>query len=194
MTLSKNLPAFVATGLAVDGSGNICVMAFPYLSGFPLENNLAPCVANTVSSSLAALTVLDPSGRILQSTYVPGVRQSPVAIAALSVLSDSAVYLVGMPGSTYVPTQQLAGSSGGLLTLTRLSVTAQTPTQLACIGNAASYDGTAMSPGEMVSLFGFGLGPANGTEPQVNGHTGFPTELANVRVTFNGTPGPLLYV
>jgi uncharacterized protein (TIGR03437 family) len=66
--------------------------------------------------------------------------------------------------------------------------------QLACVGNAANYDNTAISGGELVSLFGQGLGPVTGAQPKVSMQTGFPTKLAGVRVTFNGTPGPLLYV
>jgi len=45
-----------------------------------------------------------------------------------------------------------------------------------------------------VSLFGSGLGPASGTMPQLDLKTGFPKKLANVEVTFDGAPAPLLYV
>jgi uncharacterized protein (TIGR03437 family) len=81
------------------------------------------------------------------------------------------------------------------LFLTGLSQNPNAPVvQLACTANAASDDSTAMSGGEIVSLFGQGLGPAAGAQPQVNGEAGFPDQLAGVQVTFNGTPGPLLYV
>jgi len=52
----------------------------------------------------------------------------------------------------------------------------------------------AISPGQIMSLFGGGLGPATGTGPPVTIKSGFPTQLANVEVTFNGIPGALLYV
>jgi len=74
----------------------------------------------------------------------------------------------------------------------------QTPgavtTPLACVGNAASYDSSSISPGELVRLFGDGLGPSTGTQPQVSMASGFPAELAGVRVTVNGIAAPLLYV
>ena len=65
---------------------------------------------------------------------------------------------------------------------------------LACLGNAASYDSTGIAGGELVSLFGQGLGPANGAGPEVDAQTGFPKQLNGVEVTFNGAAGPLLYV
>jgi uncharacterized protein (TIGR03437 family) len=64
--------------------------------------------------------------------------------------------------------------------------------QLACEANAASYDGSAISGGEIVSLFGQGLGPAAGVGAQVSGME-FPKQLGGVQVTFNGIPGALLY-
>jgi hypothetical protein len=91
---------------------------------------------------------------------------------------DSMAYLVGTLDPAYTPTQQLAGSSGGLVSLTSLSQNSKAqPVQLACAGNAASYTNTSgggIAGGEIVSLFGAGLGPAAGTQPQVSVQTGFP--------------------
>jgi len=38
------------------------------------------------------------------------------------------------------------------------------------------------------------MGPDAGVEPSIDVTKGFPTEVANVQATFNGTPGPLFYV
>jgi len=192
---SKALPASSPAGLAVDGAGNT-YLAVNAGANFPLLNSIAPCAP----SGTAALAVLDGNGNLLQSTYIAGSAggvYSPVPVyeAALGVRPDSTVYWVGPPGPTYTATRQLAGSPGGSLFLTGLSQDPNAPVvQLACTANAASDDSTAMSGGEIVSLFGQGLGPAAGTQPQVNRETGFPDQLAGVQVTFNGTPGPLLYV
>ncbi len=43
-------------------------------------------------------------------------------------------------------------------------------------------------------MFGQGLGPASGVQPQINLTTGFPDQLPGVQLTFNGAPAPLLYV
>lgn len=61
--------------------------------------------------------------------------------------------------------------------------------------NAASFSsGTLMvSPGEIVSLTGFGIGPDAGVSAQAtDGH--LPSTLGGVQVSFNGIPAPLLYV
>jgi uncharacterized protein (TIGR03437 family) len=68
------------------------------------------------------------------------------------------------------------------------------PVGLACMGNAASFDAAAVAPGEIVSLFGQGLGPQEGTQPEVTIKSGFPSQVAGVQVTFDATPAPLIYV
>jgi uncharacterized protein (TIGR03437 family) len=102
---------------------------------------------------------------------------------------------VGANSTVDVLDVALTTTHGDSPALIQFSPNLTAPTvQLACVGNAASYDSTAISGGELVSLFGQGLGPATGTQPTVGPETAFPSELAGVQVTFNGTPGPLLYV
>jgi uncharacterized protein (TIGR03437 family) len=50
-----------------------------------------------------------------------------------------------------------------------------------------------IAPGEIVTIFGVGLGPANlvVNQPQANGYYG--TQLGGTTVTFNGTAAPLIY-
>ncbi len=186
VAFSKMLPASPPAGLAVDAAGNT-YFAVIANGNYPPMNSLATC--ETAPS--AALSVLDGNGTVLQSTYIPGSSASQ----AFALGPDSAVYLVAVPDASFAPTQQLTGSSGGFLSLTKLSQNPGAPVvQLACAGNAASYDSAGISGGEIVSLFGQGLGPANGTQPRVDPHVGVPNQLAGVQVTFNDMPGPLLYV
>jgi len=65
---------------------------------------------------------------------------------------------------------------------------------LACIGNAASYSAGSVVPGELVSLFGNGLGPLTGVQLSASQQTPFPTQAAGVQVTFDGKPAPLTWV
>jgi uncharacterized protein (TIGR03437 family) len=194
MLFSKAIPASFPLGLAVNAAGDT-YFAVNARANFPVLNSLAQCDPGGNN----ALIVLDTSGNILQATHIAGSASEvyPVSqpLLTLAIGADSTVYAVGLPSPGYTPTRELTGVSGGMLFLTTLSQNPNAPVvQLACVANAASYDGTAMSGGEIVSLFGQGLGPASGTEPQVNMETGFPKQLAGVQVTFNGTPGPLLYV
>jgi uncharacterized protein (TIGR03437 family) len=82
--------------------------------------------------------------------------------------------------------------------LSNLSSTASNspaPTySLACAGSAASLAIGSISPGELVTLFGNGLGPQQGVQAYVAAPNLYPTRMANVQVTFDGTPAPLLWV
>jgi uncharacterized protein (TIGR03437 family) len=62
-----------------------------------------------------------------------------------------------------------------------------------CPVNAASFAPPAV-PGEVISLFGYGLGPQAGVSAEPDSSGRFPTSLAGVQVKINGAPAPLLYV
>src|ERR1039457_5778718 len=66
--------------------------------------------------------------------------------------------------------------------------------QRACLVNGASFGAEAVAPGEIVALFGNGLGPQQGVQTQATLQSPFPTNVANVEVTFDGKPAPLLWV
>jgi uncharacterized protein (TIGR03437 family) len=52
----------------------------------------------------------------------------------------------------------------------------------------------AIAPGELVALFGNGLGPQQGVQTQATQQSPYPTQAANVEVTLDGLPAPLLWV
>lgn len=62
------------------------------------------------------------------------------------------------------------------------------------VANAASYDGSVIAPGEMVVIFGSGLGPTNPVSLQLDASGRVSSSLAGVLVTFNGIQSPLVYV
>jgi uncharacterized protein (TIGR03437 family) len=77
-----------------------------------------------------------------------------------------------------------------LFTLTQQA----TPVQWNAIVNAASYAPGAVSPGEIVTLYGSNLGPAIPTLPQFSpDRRSLTTELAETRVLFDGTPAAMIY-
>jgi uncharacterized protein (TIGR03437 family) len=70
----------------------------------------------------------------------------------------------------------------------------QTVNAVAAIQNAASYATGAVSPGEIVVLYGAGLGPSALATSQVDSGTGLlQTTVAGTTVLFNDTPAALLY-
>jgi uncharacterized protein (TIGR03437 family) len=174
-------------GLALDAAGNAYVTGTSN-SLYPTRNSLAPC-----GSSL--LSVYAPDGSLLQTTYLPGGASS--ALVAMGGL-NSTVFVVAPASAGAVPTEAglfPAVDSGSTL-LWRLSPNANAQTfPLACLGNAASLDSTRpVAPGEIVTLYGSGLGPAQGVETQATLQTPYPTQAAGVVVTFDGTPAPLMWV
>jgi uncharacterized protein (TIGR03437 family) len=89
-----------------------------------------------------------------------------------------------------------AGSTPARVAVT-LTVTAPFPT-ITLVENAASLaSGPAgmVSPGEIVTLFGTGLGPTAPLQTAIDPTTQkVATTLGNVQVLFNGYPAPLTYV
>jgi uncharacterized protein (TIGR03437 family) len=51
-----------------------------------------------------------------------------------------------------------------------------------------------VAPGEVISIFGFDLGPASGVGLQVDGSGRVTTDLGGTRVLFDDVPAPLVYV
>ena len=90
-----------------------------------------------------------------------------------------------------------AGTTGGIF-LSNLSSTASNspaPTySLACAGSSASLAIGSVSAGEVVTLFGNGLGPQQGVQAHIAPPSSNPTRMADAQVTFDGTPAPLLWV
>jgi uncharacterized protein (TIGR03437 family) len=76
-------------------------------------------------------------------------------------------------------------------TITQLAPAAP-PVVLASVGNAADYSTNAVSPGEIVALFGSGMGPAKIVTLQVSGGT-VTNSLAGTQVLFDGVAAPLIY-
>ena len=61
--------------------------------------------------------------------------------------------------------------------------------------NAATYDGTAISPVELVAVFGINLGPSPPLTMTENAQAGFvDTTLGGVSVLIDGQAAPLIYV
>jgi len=61
------------------------------------------------------------------------------------------------------------------------------------VTNAASY-GLAVAPGQMVDIWGTGLGPASGASLALDSNGMVSTAVAGVRVLFDGVLAPLVYV
>jgi uncharacterized protein (TIGR03437 family) len=75
----------------------------------------------------------------------------------------------------------------------RLLTVTGSNTSIAAITNAASNAVGDIAPGEVVVIYGSGLGPAQVVSNQFNSAGVIPSTLAGTTVYFNGSPAPLLY-
>jgi uncharacterized protein (TIGR03437 family) len=66
------------------------------------------------------------------------------------------------------------------------------PVVLSSVSNAADYSTDAVSPGEIVALFGSNMGPASIVTLQVNNGT-VTNSLAGTQVLFDGVAAPMIY-
>ena len=192
LEFSRTLPASVSASgikLAVDAEGNSYLTGSTTAANLPVRNSLSAC-----GSSSVYLTVFDPAGKVLQSTYLAGASPA-IQASAVALGPNGTVYVAGSADSSFVPTREISGVSGVGLFLMRLSSSSVPQTvSLACVGNAGSFDTGALTAGEIVSIFGQGLGPTEGVAPTVSIQDFFPMELAGIAVAFDGIPAPLLYV
>ena len=196
----KTAVAGPAVAFALDAAGNAYVAAVTNQL-YPVKNSLATCrfdPAITLTSYSQLLNVIAPDGSILQATYVPG--GDDLGSPLLAVTPNGTVLVSATAGPGFTPTQTgpfPAGTTGSMF-LSNLSSTesnSPAPTySLTCAGSSASLAIGSISPGELVTLFGNGLGPQQGVQPQVVPPNPYPTRMANVQATFDGTPAPLLWV
>jgi uncharacterized protein (TIGR03437 family) len=61
------------------------------------------------------------------------------------------------------------------------------------VQNAADFTSSAVAPGEIVAIRGYGIGPVTGQVAQPTADGGPPTSLAGVSVSFGGIAAPLFY-
>jgi uncharacterized protein (TIGR03437 family) len=78
-------------------------------------------------------------------------------------------------------------------TFSNLDLTSSPVINFQCPVNSASYT-VPIAPGEIVSIFGYGLGPETGIAAQPDSDGRYPTFFEGVEVQFNGVSLPLLYV
>ena len=197
VTLSTTVGGPSAVQFALDAAGNAYVTVVTNKL-YPVKNSLATCgfdPATAPPGYAQLLTVAAPDGSIMQTTYIPGGNNLGSPLIATG--PNSTVYVATTAGPGFTPTQAGPFPAGlpGSIFLSSLSSNAGAQTYpLACLGNSASWATGAVAPGEIVTLFGNGLGPQQGIQTQATAQTAYPTQAANVEVTFDGTPAPLLWV
>lgn len=193
ITFSKTIASWPLSdpGLALDADGNAYVTGSPLGKLYPVRNSLATCGSDLLS-------VFARDGSLQQTTYIPGGMHVGGTGTLVAVGPNSTIFVVDSAAATFAPTRTgpfPASSGNGADFLLQLSLTASGGKfRFACLGNAATYGIGPIAPGGIFTLFGNGLGPEQGIPTQATPRSPFPVQVANVDVTFDGMPAPLLWV
>ena len=193
-------PLYIPVTLNVTQATSAITLSISTATFNVLAGSMSTPVAQTIQVTSAAGTsapftvafVPSTGGNFL--TVTPSSGNTPATIT-MSVNASVADMLAA---GTYTGDVQVSSGTGAIQTV-RVSLIvspAGTPVVLA-ITSAASLQPSAVSPGEIVTIFGNGIGPVNpptGTAFTPTASGTVPTTLANVSITFNGVAAPLIFV
>jgi uncharacterized protein (TIGR03437 family) len=151
-------------------------------------------VTSTTGASVPFTATFIPSGGESFLTVTPTSGSTPGTIS----LSVNTAVSSTLAAGSYPGEVQVASGTGAVQTLnvTLIVNPVGTPVVLS-IASGASLQPGAVSPGDIVSIFGDSIGPATpptGTSFTPTASGTVSTTLAGVTVTFNGVPAPLLFV
>jgi uncharacterized protein (TIGR03437 family) len=185
-------------GLAVDAAGNT------YTAGEAAFTSTLRATPDAIKSKVdraadgaqAWVAKLDPTGtRLIYGTYFGGSEDE--AVAGVAVDPDASIYIAGETSSPDVPVSfnPVQKTHNANLQYKDAYVTqfAEPPWFDADhIANGASFQSGAIAPGEIITIYGFSLGPKKlRTYNLTNGK--FDTTLARTRVLFDGVEAPIIY-
>jgi uncharacterized protein (TIGR03437 family) len=192
-----------AFAIALDTAGDI------YLAGYTDSTNFPQAGIQVHDCHIGErpfLAELDPKGaKLLMTTDVGGMG----ADDAYAMAFDSAhnvVYLAGDAASqvffaTPGAAQTAFGGGDSDAFVARIDLTVQPSLVVSCVlngasfmaGNTSPFPTGDVAPGEIVSLFGLGLGPTTAAGLQLTSAGTVATTLGGTKVLFDGVPAPLLY-
>ena len=171
---STYLGGGTGTSIALDGQSRIVVAGyttdprFPTSADGPLRcNSAAP--DQLYEGFLVRLDPANPSSRFATYLDIPGTDHPQV-----TTLGDGTMLVAGRERILAVDSIRAAGIN------------------LVCVANSANGWPVPVAPGELIALYGAGLGPAarQWAAPDASGM--IATEFAGTRVWFDGFPAPIL--
>jgi hypothetical protein len=192
----------IPVSMTVQGVATVTATPFQLPYTYQLGGTLPPSQAVQVSGSATGLPYsvqvsTTSGGNWLSVNKASGTTPD---VLSVSVSPSSLTAGTSYTGRITVQGTGAAANSAPSNIAVTLTVTAPFPS-ITSVQNAASlsYGPTQImppvSPGELVTLFGTGLGPTSPLQTAIDPTTGkVATTLGNVQVLFNGYPAPLTYV
>ena len=191
-------PLYILVTLDVTGATSAIMLSASTAS----FNVLAGSMSIPTAQSIQVTSSTTGANVPFTDSFVPGtggnfltVTPSSGTTPATLSLSVNAAVSSTLAAGTYTGNVQVTSGTGAvaMVKVTLIVSPAGTPVVLA-ITSGASLQPGAVSPGEIVTLFGDGIGPATPATftPTPSGKV--PTTLANVQVSFNNVAAPLIFV
>lgn len=187
--------------IAIDSSGNIYIsdLGNTNIRQITTDGNIHTIVSGVSADAIA----VDGAGSIyFPDSFTHTVRK---------ILSDGTQFVIaGIPGSPGFSGDGGPGTSAQLNQPHGVALDSAGNVYVADSGNqvirllspvassisvvnAASGNGVSIAPGEIISIFGSGLGPSTPVSAQLGSNGLYGTQLAGTTVSFNGTNGVVLY-
>jgi len=118
-----------------------------------------------------------------------------IAVSGASSGAVSAsVALAVFPNNSGAPLSATVSVAGVPVTITQPAAALAPLPPIAAVTNAASYATGPVSPGELVTIFGTGIGPATAAYATIDPANGkLATTIGGVEVLFDGIAAPMIY-
>jgi uncharacterized protein (TIGR03437 family) len=207
--------AAVLAAATVDSAGSVWVVGSTMGNSFPATSNAAQHASGSQQlynawvlgnqgmdgiekrGTAGILAKLQSDGTLAYASYFGGTGGGEQVLAVASA-PNGGVWFAGWTGSTDLPmgTGAIQTTYGSLFVArTDLSVATGGPRIDTCgaLNSASLTHGPAVAPGEIVTIFGSGLGPIPGVGMQLDARGLIAKQLAGTSVTFDGMAAPLLY-
>ncbi len=191
------VPVTLTVGPAAIFTTTPSLLDFTYEKGGNLPASQTVQLAGVSGGSLPFSAVaVAPPGSTNGVVFVTVTPTSGTAPGSLTVSLNQSVVST-LAAGTYSNLINLTSTSSPASTQSitvMLTITTPGPPTITAIVSGASFQVGAVSPGEVVTIFGTNIGPATAAGLTLNSSGTVQTSLSGASVTFNGVAAPLIYV
>jgi uncharacterized protein (TIGR03437 family) len=190
-TYGVTIPVTLNVGLPTSLKLAPTTLNFSYVTGSPAPAGQTVAISSATSA---------PNQNVaIASTTSDGNAWLSTSLSAATTPSNVTVNVnpAGLPAGVYFGTVSITPTVLGASPQTvsvNLVITGSGHPVISSVVNTASYlRGAPVSPGEIVAIFGSGLGPKTLASYTLTSNGTIPTTVAATQVTFDGIPAPILY-